>query len=190
MRNKYNYNELVVVSGIGKLYGKIKNKLGFIIEKDPFFQDYYIDLVFGKTDWFQEKDIKRVLGIKKNKAEKYQIRLCTTQKGYDLIEKNIKKQEPISNNKFKQINVYSSFTKNKKKYKIIGWSSVYWPLSNKSIKIIEDTIKSFRKLNIPYQYVVLNEDNIIDIEIYQFTENDNNVDIFWIERKIKMKRLK
>ena len=62
MRNKYNYNELVVVSGIGKLYGKIKNKLGFIIEKDPFFQDYYIDLVFGKRDWFQEKDIKRVLG--------------------------------------------------------------------------------------------------------------------------------
>lgn len=190
MRNKYNYNELVVVSGIGKLYGKIKNKLGFIIEKDPFFQDYYIDLVFGKRDWFQEKDIKRVLGTKKNKAAKYQIRLCTTQKGYDLIEKNIKEREPISNNKFKQINVYSSFTKNKKKYKIIGWSSVYWPLSNKSIKIIEDTIKSFRKLNIPYQYVVLNEDDIIDIEIYQFTENDNNVDIFWIERKIKMKRLK
>ena len=74
MRNKYNYDELVVVNGIGKLYGKVKNKLGFIKEKDPFFQDYYVDLIFGKKDWFKEKNLKRVLGTKKNKVEKYQIR--------------------------------------------------------------------------------------------------------------------
>lgn len=190
MRNKYNYNELVIVNGKGKLYGRVKNKLGFIIEKDPFYQDYYIDLIFGNKDWFQEKEIKRVLGSKKNKVEKYQIRLCTTQKGYTLIEKNIRENEPISNNKFRQIRIYRNFTKDGKKYKVIGWNSVYWPNSNKSVKIIEDTIKKFRSLDIPYQYIVMNEENIIDIEIYKFTENDSNVEIFWVERKIKMKNLK
>lgn len=54
---------------------------------------------------------------------------------------------------------------------------------------MENTIRTFRELNIPYQYIVLNEENIIDIEIHQFIENDSNVDIFWIERKIKMKKL-
>ena len=189
MRNKYNYDELVVVNGIGKLYGKVKNKLGFIKEKDPFFQDYYIDLIFGKKDWFEEKNITRILGTKKNKVEKYQVRLCTTKKGYELIEANIKKQEPINNNKLKQMSIHRSFTKNNKQYKIIGWNSVYWPVSNKSINIMENTIRTFRELNIPYQYIVLNEENIIDIEIHQFIENDSNVDIFWIERKIKMKKL-
>lgn len=190
MRNKFNYNELVVVNGVGKLYGNIKNKLGFIIEKDPFYQDYYIDLIFGNKDWFQEKDIKRVLGHKKNKVEKYQVRLCTTQKGYELIAKNIRKQEHISNNKFRKISFYRNFTKDGKQYKVIGWSSVYWPISNKSIQILEKTIKSFRGLNIPYQYIVMNEENIIDTEIQQFISNDSNVDIFWIEKKIKMKNLR
>ena len=66
MRNKFNYNELVKVDGMGKIYGKVKNKLGFIIEKDQFFEDYHIDLIFGNKDWFNEKDIKRILGTKKN----------------------------------------------------------------------------------------------------------------------------
>ena len=40
MRNKYNYDELVKVNGIGKVYGKVKEKLGIIIEKD-----YYLSLI-------------------------------------------------------------------------------------------------------------------------------------------------
>ena len=47
MRNKYNYNELVKVNGIGKELGKVENKLGFIIRKDDFYDDYYIELIFG-----------------------------------------------------------------------------------------------------------------------------------------------
>ena len=39
MRNKYSYNELVKVSGEGKIFGNVKNKLGFIIKKDEFFED-------------------------------------------------------------------------------------------------------------------------------------------------------
>ena len=31
MRNKYNYDELVKVNGIGKELGKVENKLGFIM---------------------------------------------------------------------------------------------------------------------------------------------------------------
>ena len=48
MRSKYNYDELVKVSGIGRLYGKVKNKLGFILEKDTYYNDYYVQLIFGE----------------------------------------------------------------------------------------------------------------------------------------------
>ena len=88
MRNKYNCNELVQVTGIGKQFGKVEKQLGFIVRKDDYFEDYYIDLIFGEKDWFNEKSIKRILGKRKNKTERYQIRLCTTKKGYDLIKKN------------------------------------------------------------------------------------------------------
>ena len=89
MRSKYNYDELVKVSGIGRLFGKVKNKLGFIIEKDTYYNDYYVQLIFGEKDWFDEKDLKRILELKKYKVEKYQIRLCTTKYGYELIKKKL-----------------------------------------------------------------------------------------------------
>ena len=119
-------------------------------------------------------------------AEKY----FTTQEGYELIENNIKKELPISNNKLGKISLFKNFTRDGKKYKIIGWSSVFWPVSNKSIQIIEKTIKGFRKQNIPYQYIVMNEEKLTDIKIHEFTENDSNVNVFLIERKIKIKNLK
>ena len=103
MRNKYSYNELVKVSGEGKIFGNIKNKLGFIIKKDEFFEDYYIDLIFSKKDWFNEESIERVFKKNKNKTEKYQVRLCTTRQGYNFLKEKIKENEPISNNKFKKI---------------------------------------------------------------------------------------
>ena len=52
MRSKYNYNELVKVNGIGKNFGKVENKLGFIIRKDDCYDDYYIKMIFGEEDWF------------------------------------------------------------------------------------------------------------------------------------------
>lgn len=187
MRNKYNYGELVKVSGIGKILGKVENKLGFILEKDTFYNDYYIDLIFGKKDWFKEKDIHRIMGDKRNKTEKYQVRLCTTVDGYELIQKEIKNNEPISNNKLKQINIHRKFNKNGINYIIIGWNSVFWPVSNKSIQIIEATIKKFKMLDIPFQYIVMNEEILSDIEIWEFTDNDVNVNVFLVERKIKIK---
>ncbi len=190
MRNKYNYDELVKVNGIGKICGKVKEKLGFIIEKDYYYDEYYVDLFFEKKDWFKEEAIQRVFDEKKNKVEKYQVRLCTTNQGYKLIEDNLKSNEPISNNKFGKISIYKEFKKGKQEYIAIGWESVFWPVSNKSIQIIEETIKSFRKQDIPFQYIILNEDNLADIKIYEFIENDNSVDIFYVERKIKMKKLK
>lgn len=97
MRNKYNYGELVKISGIGKEFGKVENKLGFIIRKDDFYDDYYIDMIFGEKDWFNEESLERVLGEKRNKTDKYQVRLCTTKQGYDYIKDKLKENEPISN---------------------------------------------------------------------------------------------
>ena len=71
MRNKYNCGELVQVNGIGKQFGKVENALGFIIRKDDFFDDYYIDLIFGEKDWFTEESIERILGEKRNKTENH-----------------------------------------------------------------------------------------------------------------------
>lgn len=190
MRNKYNYGELVKVNGIGKESGKIINKLGFIILRDDFYNDYYIDLIFGEKDWFSEESIERVLGEKRNKTEKYQIRLCTTKEGYEEIKKNIKMREPISNNKFKKIDIYKKFEKNAIEYIILGWNSVCWPTKNKSVNILEETLRKFKTINIPFQYVLLNEKEVTDIKIMQFIETDKNVDVFLLERKIKIKNLK
>lgn len=187
MRNRYNCGELVKVSGKGKEFGNVKNKLGFIIRKDDFFEDYFIDLIFGKKDWFNEESIERVLEEKRNKVERYQVRLCTTKQGYDLIKERIKERVPISNNKFKKIDIYKKFEKDNNVYIIIGWKSVCWPISNKSIKILEKTIQDFKSINIPFQYILLNEDRLTDIRIMEFCENDGNVKVFSIERKIKTK---
>lgn len=187
MRNKYNYGELVIVNGVGKIGREVKNKLGFIIEKDYYYNEYYIDLIFEKKDWFKEKSIERILGQKKNKVERYQIRLCTTISGYELIKHNLKEKEPMSNNKLEQISMYRKFCIEGKDYIAIGWNSIFWPVSNKSIQIIENTVRMFRSLDIPFQYIKMNEENYTDIEICEFVDNDKNVKVFSIERKIKMK---
>lgn len=189
MRNKYNYDELVKVNGIGKELGKVENKLGFIIRKDDFYDDYYINLVFGEKDWFNESAIERVLGEKRNKTEKYQVRLCTTKQGYEIIKDKIKEKEPISNNKFRKIDMYKKFEKDSKTYIIIGWNSAFWPIRNKSVNILENTLQEFKNLNIPFQYILLNENIITDIRIMEFSEIDKNVKVFSIERKIKIKKL-
>lgn len=61
MRNKFKYGELVKINGIGKIYGKVKNELGFVIDKDEYYLDYYVDIFFGNKDWFDEKYLERVL---------------------------------------------------------------------------------------------------------------------------------
>lgn len=187
MRNKFNYGELVKINGEGRELGKVENKLGFIIEKDDFYNDYYIDLIFGEKDWFNEDTIERILGEKRNKTSKYQIRFCTNIKGYELIKSNINRNEPISNNKFKKVDIYKKIERNGELYIILGWKSVFWPTSNKSIRILEETIHDLKKLNIPFQYIILNEDIISDIRMIDFSTDKENANIFCIERKIKIK---
>lgn len=189
MRNKYNYDELVKVNGKGKKYGIVENKLGFILEKDYFYGDYYIDLVFGKKDWFNEKCIERVLDNKRNKTEKYEIGLCTTQQGYKLIKTRIREKEPISNNKFKKIDILKKIKINNKVYIVMEWKSVFWPVTNKSVTILENTLKEFKSLDIPFQYVRLNKGNVTDIKINEYIQVDKNVRVFSIQTKIKIKNL-
>ena len=181
MRNKYKYGELVVISGKGKIYGKVKNKLGIIIEKDDFYNDYYINLFLGKKDWFNEKELKSAFNEKKNKIPKFDIRLVLIKKGYEILKKALKDNEPISNDKFKKVSFKKKFIKDKKEYIILGWDNVFWPATNKSIKLLEKTIKKFRKLDIAFQYIVLNKDELEDVRIYEFIENDKNVDVFEVK---------
>lgn len=61
MRNKFKYGELVKVNGIGKIYGKVKNELGFVIDKDEYYLDYYVDMFLGNKDWFDEQYLEKVL---------------------------------------------------------------------------------------------------------------------------------
>lgn len=187
MRNKFNYGELVKISGIGKEFGRVDNKLGFIIRKDDFFNDYYIEMLFGCKDWFNEDSLERVFDEKRNKTQKYQIRFCTTKEGFDFIKSRLKAKEPISNNKFKKINYNKKFERDGKSYIIVGWNSVYWPVSNISIKIFENAIQQLKNMNIPFQYVLLNEDVLTDVKVMKYNESDSNVDVFEIDRKIKVK---
>lgn len=188
MRNKYNNGELILVDGKGKIYNTKFKGLGFIIEKDFYYDDYYIEMISGKKDWFKEKNIKRVLGTKRNKSERHQIRLCTTKEGYEIIMNNIKEKEPVSNNKLEKVTIYKKFIVDNNYYIVLGWNSVFWPVSNESVKIIEGTLKRFKKLNIPFQYIVINEEDVRDISIIEFSDNDKNVNIFSVERKIKLKK--
>ena len=60
MKNKFKFDELVKVNGMGKQFGNVKNELGFVIERDIYYKDYNIQIVFGNEDWFEEESIKKV----------------------------------------------------------------------------------------------------------------------------------
>ena len=61
MKNKFNKGELVVINGIGKDTGKeYINVFGFIEEKDYYFGQYKVNIMFDTSDWFHEKSLKRV----------------------------------------------------------------------------------------------------------------------------------
>ena len=48
-------------------------------------------------------------------------------------------------------------------------------------------MQEFKNIDIPFQYILLNENVISDIRIMEYSENDSNVKVFCIERKIKIK---
>lgn len=189
MQNKYKQGELVKINGKGKIFGKVKEKLGFIIDKDEYFGDYYVKLVFGSEDWYRESDITRVFEKEKINRNRYQVRVCTTTNGYILLKEAMEDIDEGPNGKFKQIKVYKTFVVKGKEYIILGWNSIFWYKKNKNVKLIEETINSFRELNIPFQYIVMNEKDALDIREDKFTRIDNNVNVLYIENKIKIKKL-
>ena len=48
--------------------------------------------------------------------------------------------------------------------------------------ILESTLKKFKSINIPFQYVLINENVLSDIKTMEFSENE----VFSVERKIKV----
>ena len=52
--------------------------------------------------------------------------------------------------------------------------------------ILESTLKKFKSINIPFQYVLINENVLSDKKTMEFSENDDNVKVFSVERKIKV----
>lgn len=56
MHNKFKINQKVYVNGIGKSSKKnYNNKIGNIIIKDSYFNDYLIKFDNNTEDWFNEK---------------------------------------------------------------------------------------------------------------------------------------
>ena len=62
MMNRYKKGELVVVNGKGKLHGEDNlNVVGIIKEKDYYFNQYFVEILFGEDDWFKERDLTRII---------------------------------------------------------------------------------------------------------------------------------
>lgn len=71
MLNKFKINQKVCVNGIGKSSNKnYNNKIGSIIIKDYYFNDYLIKFDNNTEDWFNEKDLRKLR--KYTKKEKKQ----------------------------------------------------------------------------------------------------------------------
>ena len=66
MRNKYNIGELVQVT----IDDNIGKRLGFIIDKDIYYKNYYIHLICGIKKWFEEEKIKRVMRTEEKQNSK------------------------------------------------------------------------------------------------------------------------
>ena len=91
MMNKYKIGELVIVNGKGKMLGKQNtNVLGIIKEKDYYFNSYLVEIMFGKDDWFKEKDLTRTFEKKNRKIEKYKVGFAVAERGLEFITEEIR----------------------------------------------------------------------------------------------------
>lgn len=184
MTNKFKYGEIVLINGKGKLSNKaIKNHLGIVKEKEYYYKDYYVEVFCDNDDWFKEKDLTRTIERINGKTKKYDVMIVSTQNGINMIHNKIKSIS--KDNKWDKINLIKKYSKDSKKYCLIGWKNTYWPFTNKSVKGINEVISSFRRKNIPYKYLIVGKN--IDIVLKkEFIENDSNVDILNISIDIKI----
>lgn len=184
MTNKFKYGEVVLINGKGKISNKlIKNKIGIVKEKEYYYNDYYVEVFFGKDDWFNENDLTRAIERINGKTKKYDVMIVSTSDGIKKIYENLK--EISKDNKWNEINLKRNFSKNSRNYCALGWSNTYWPETNKSVMSINKTIRKFRENDIPYQYVVIGK-NIEYLKKEEFIENDSNVDVIDISINLKI----
>lgn len=190
MKNKFRIGEIVVVNGKGKIYDKPIRALAMIDSKDYDFNDYFVTLLSSnKQDWFEEKDIERVMEVRIKKTEKYKVALAIENKGLDIIEDKIKMMPNKNNNILGKVDLITEYKVDKKTYTILIWTSTYWSENNFAVKCIEDTIKQLRKKNIAYKQIIIGETDPTCVKINEFIDNDKSVDIFEIFQKIEIKNM-
>lgn len=184
MTNKFKYGEVVFINGKGKISNKlIKSKIGIVKEKEYYYNDYYVEVFFGQDDWFNENDLTRAIERVNGKTKKYDVMIVSTSDGINKIYENLK--EISKDNKWDKINLKKNFSKSNIEYCALGWNNTYWPETNKSVMAINNTIKTFRANNIPYQYLIVGK-NIDYLKREEFIENDSNVDVVDISVKLKI----
>lgn len=190
MKNKFRIGEIVLINGTGKVYEKHFKALAIIQEKDYYFNEYLVTILSENIeDWFDEKDIEIVMDRIYKKTFKYKVVLAIEKNGLDLILNEIKPIKNKNNNILKKVDFYKEYKKNKKRYAIIVWTSTYWSDTNFVVEKIEEVLNTLRKQNIAYNQIILGETDPTFIKINQFIDNDKNVDIFEISRKIKIKNI-
>ena len=190
MKNKFRINEIVVVNGKGKIYDRPIRALAMIDSKDYDFNEYFVTLLSSnKQDWFEEKDIERVMEVRIKKTEKYKVALAIENKGLDIIENKIKMMPNKNNNILGKVDLITEYKVDKKTYTILIWTSTYWSENNFVVKCIEDTLKQLRKKNIAYKQIIIGETDPTCVKINEFIDNDKSVDIFEIFQKIEIKNM-
>lgn len=60
MFNKFKIGELVLCCGVGEVTQKYICKIGKVVEKDYYYQDYCIKFEDGTEEWMKEKDIQKI----------------------------------------------------------------------------------------------------------------------------------
>ena len=191
MMNRYKKGELVVVNGKGKLHCEDNlNVVGIIKEKDYYFNQYFVEILFGEDDWFKERDLTRIIEKEQKKTKKYKVCLAIKKEGLDYIQKQMLKDKDKTIDLFRQADLFQEYYADDNCYYFIVWGDTYWPENNFTVKAIENSLSKLRKNNIPYQYIKvgISNSNEKDVKINEFIKNDDNVNVFEVLTSIKIKK--
>lgn len=191
MMNRYKKGELVVVNGKGKLHGEDNlNVVGIIKEKDYYFNQYFVEILFGEDDWFKERDLTRIIEKEQKKTKKYKVCLAIKKEGLDYIQKQMLKDKDKTIDLFRQADLFQEYYADDNCYYFIVWGDTYWPENNFTVKAIENSLPKLRKNNIPYQYIKvgISNSNEKDVKINEFIKNDDNVNVFEVLTSIKIRK--
>ena len=119
MMNKFKKGELVIISGKGKEFNEENtNVLGRIKEKDYYFNQYLVEVFFGKNDWFKEEDLTPVFEKKNRKKDKYKVGLVIENRGLRYILDKMKEKDHKTIDMFQKADIFQEFTEGEKTYKM------------------------------------------------------------------------